>query len=225
MDEPNMLTGDAATADTTAAAEHTAADTSKDAGAATTTAADEAGKDVAGEGAKDTTKTEDQDAPKGAPEAYEAFKVPEGYVLDEQLLGEFTPVLKDLNLSQDQAQKLIDFAPKLVEQTVQTATSKVLEQVGFADYAQWPTQVKKDQEIGGDKLAENLAVAKKARDQFATPELRKLLDTTPMGNHPEIIRLFHRIGKAISEDGYVPGGKATTANTASRIYSASNMNP
>jgi len=53
-------------------------------------------------------------------------------------------------------------------------------------------------------------VVRAARDQFASPELRKLLETTPLGNHPEMLRLFFRVGKAITPDGYVPGGKTRT---------------
>jgi len=32
-----------------------------------------------------------------------------------------------------------------------------------------------------------------------------LLNQTGMGNHPEMIRVFHRISKAVSEDSFVPG--------------------
>lgn len=225
MDETNMLAGDAAPADTTAAAtQSTDATTATDTAATSTTSADTSAKDGAATDA--AAKAEDsKDAPQGAPEQYEAFTAPEGFAIDEQMLGTFAPVFKELNLSQAQAQKLVDAAPQLITPAVQAATSKVLEQVGYAGYAEWPAQVKADKELGGDKLQENLAVALKARDAFATPELRKLLETTPLGNHPEMIRFFYRAGKAISEDGFVPGGKTTTPSTAARLYSASNMNP
>ena len=50
--------------------------------------------------------------------------------------------------------------------------------------------------------------------------------TTPLGNHPEVLRLFYRIGKQITADGYVPNGKTTSnPNDARRLYSASKMNP
>ena len=106
------------------------------------------------------------------------------------------------------------------------ADGKTLESIGFAGAKDWAASAKTDKEFGGDKLAENLGIAKQARDQFATPELRKLLETSPLGNNPEVIRLFYRIGKAISSDTYVPGGKAApSASTAQRLYGASKMNP
>jgi hypothetical protein len=64
---------------------------------------------------------------------------------------------------------------------------------------------KQDKEFGGPALAENLSVAKKALDAFGTAELRTLLNESGLGNHPEIVRLFFRAGKAISEDRVVTG--------------------
>lgn len=172
------------------------------------------------EGAKDGEK------PAGAPETYDAFTMPEGFALDEQLLGEFTPVLKDLNLPQEAAQKLIDFAPKLVEKTVAQTTASVLDQLGLADHATWAEQVKADKEIGGEKFAENLGIAQKAASTFFTPAALDALKRVGLGNHPELIRGFLKVGKAISEDGFVPGGKTTTVkNPAMALYDASTMNP
>lgn len=166
------------------------------------------------------------DKPTGAPETYEAFKLPEGFTLDAELLGEFTPVLKELNLPQEAAQKVIDFAPKVIARTVEQTTAAVLDQLGLKDHASWAQAVKADAEIGGDKLAENLAAAQKAMKAFATPELHAVLKKTGLGNHPELIRAFVKVGKAISEDGFVPGGKTvTTKNPAQSIFDQSNMNP
>jgi len=148
--------------------------------------------------------------PVGAPETYEAFKAPEGFALDEQLLGEFTPVLKELNLSQDAAQKVMDFAPKLVEATQQKTVATLLDQLGMKDVDGWAAASKADPEIGGEKFAENLGVAKKALDTFASPALKAVLKSTKLGDHPELLRAFFKVGKAISEDSFVAGGKTRT---------------
>lgn len=222
--------------DTTAATgdQTTTADTAAKADGATTTvdktAADTAAAKTEGDGktTEEGTKTEaakDGDKPAGAPEAYESFTVPEGFELDEQLLGEFTPVLKDLNLSQEAAQKLVDFAPKLVEKTVAQTQTAVLTQLGLADHASWAAALKADAEIGGEKLPENLGLAKKAFSAFFSPNAQKLINGLGLGNHPELIRSLVNVGKAISEDGFVPGGKTTTPMTAQGLYDKSNMNP
>lgn len=173
-------------------------------------------------------KQDDKPAAK-APEKYE-FKAPEGFELDAEMLGQVEPLMREFDLSQEQAQKLIDFAPTLIGKHVEAAStatySRVLKDLGYEGVRDWVTQAKADKEFGGDKLQENLAVINQARDAFASPELIQMLKTTPLGNHPEMLRLFYRVGKQITADGYVPGGKnATTSNDAQRLYDASKMNP
>ena len=74
--------------------------------------------------------------------------------------------------------------------------------------AEWRQQATADKEFGGQKLEENLVVARKAMQAFASPELKQLLAQTGLGNHPEVIRMFVKAGKSISEDGFVQGGTA-----------------
>jgi hypothetical protein len=145
------------------------------------------------------------------PTEYEAFTLPEGIKVDEELLGEFKSVAQELNLSQKDAQKLADIQAK-AEVKRQQAMEKVKQDWREASLA--------DQEFGGEKLQVNLGVAKKAMDTFATPEMRKLLDESGFGNHPEVIRHFIRVGKAISEDGrIVTGSKAAVpSDPAKRLF-------
>ena len=76
-----------------------------------------------------------------------------------------------------------------------------------------------DKEFGGEKLDENLAIAKTALDKFATPEFTKLLNDTGLGNHPEVLRVFVRAGKAISPDSVIPGKAAPSpADRLSALY-------
>jgi len=92
---------------------------------------------------------------------------------------------------------------------------------------QWVEASTTDKEFGGEKLTENLSVAKKALDAFGSPELRTLLNESGLGNHPEIIRILYRAGKAISEDQMVSGNKGTAkpagpksfADLADALYS------
>jgi len=154
--------------------------------------------------------------PNGAPESYD-FKAPEGVVFDDAVIGEFSTVAKELGLSQDAAQKIVErLTPKLAERTAHAQAEAVTKY-----RAELVSQVKADKEIGGDKLNEKLAVADKALSAFGTPELRTLLNTSGLGDHPEIIRAFYRAGVAISEDKFVPGGtKPSKAeqSAASRLY-------
>lgn len=152
----------------------------------------------------------------GAPEKYE-FKPPEGAEYDPDILGQFSEAAKELNLPQDKAQAFLDkMAPALAaRQEAQLEAVKT----------EWAEASRADTEFGGDKLAENLAIAKTAAKEFASPELMTLLETSGLGNNPEVLRLFYRVGKAISQDGFVTGGKGKTTHesVAQRLYPS--MNP
>jgi len=129
-------------------------------------------------------------------------------------------------MPQDKAQRVLDKMLPVMQ-------ARHAEQVGefYADIGglpeTWVTSSTADKEFGGDKLHENLATAKKARDAFGTPELTTLLNKTGLGNHPEVIRVFYRAGLAISEDRLVVGNKGNQPKQgdARRLYAASNMNP
>lgn len=150
-----------------------------------------------GKSADDATKSQ-------VPEKYE-FNMPEGVQMDEAGVEAFSAFAKEAGLSQEAAQGLISkLAPAM-----QARQAEAVE----ATKAQWVESAKADKEFGGDKLSENLAVAKKALDAFGSPELREFLNTSGLGNNPEIIRAFYRAGKAISEDRFVPSGGSGAAGT------------
>ncbi len=97
---------------------------------------------------------------------------------------------RGLNLTNEQAQKLVDAYPKIlagVQQRRAEARQKTTEQ--------WAADVKADKEIGGDKLISNLSAAQRALDQFGTPELKEYLNTTGLGNHPDLVKTFVKIGR------------------------------
>ncbi len=153
----------------------------------------------------------------GAPEKYE-FQAGEGVELDNEALKDFEPVARDLNLTNEQAQKLVDAYPKILAGVQQRQA-----EAWQAQTEQWAADVKADKDIGGDKLTANLSSAQRALDQFGTPELKEYLNGTGLGNHPELVKTFIKIGKAMSEDGMVSGSKTTTQSVAQRMYP--NMNP
>ena len=162
------------------------------------------------------TSNEDNQEIEGAPEAYD-FKAPEGQEFDGQTIEQFSEVAKELNLPQEAAQKLLDKMSPVLAQRQAEQIQEVQQQ--------WRQQAETDAEIGGDKLPENLSFAKKAMENFATPELKTLLNESGMGNHPEVVRMFVRVGKAISEDGFITGGSARSSSAdPRRLYPNSKMN-
>ena len=148
----------------------------------------------------------------GAPEKYE-FQAAEGVELDTEALKDFEPVARDLNLTNEQAQKLVDAYPKILAGVQQRQA-----EAWQAQTEQWAADVKADKDIGGDKLTSNLSAAQRALDQFGTPELKEYLNTTGLGNHPDLVKTFVKIGKAMSEDGMVDGSNQGQRSAAEVLY-------
>lgn len=165
------------------------------------TEGDKPQEDKPADGDKPTDKPDDKEQkPEGAPEKYE-FTAGEGVELDTEALKDFEPVARELNLTNEQAQKLVDAYPKIlagVQQRQAEAWQKQTEG--------WAETVKADKEIGGDKLTANLSAAQRALEQFGDPELKEYLDSTGLGNHPALVKAFIKVGKAMSEDKVVTGG-------------------
>lgn len=147
-----------------------------------------------------------------APEKYE-FKAPEGQNLDPSVMGKFEALAKELDLSQADAQKFVDSVAPEILAAQNAARDKQI--------AEWTEAAKTDKEFGGDKLTENLAIAKKALETFGTPALTDLLNSTGLGNNPEIIRAFYKAGLKISQASFVAGGqapKSQSSNAANKLY-------
>lgn len=169
--------------------------------------------DKPADGDKPAEKPDDKEQKQeGAPEKYE-FKAGEGVELDTEALKDFEPVARDLNLTNEQAQKLVDAYPKILAGVQQRQA-----EAWQAQTEQWAADVKADKEIGGDKLTANLSAAQRVLDQFGTPELKTYLNDTGLGNHPDLVKAFVKIGKAMSEDGMVTGKESGQRSAAEVLY-------
>jgi hypothetical protein len=114
------------------------------------------------------------------------------------VLETYGEAARELDLSQDAAQKMLDKVAPALEQ-------RALEQQAAAR-TEWLEQARGDSEFGGDKFDANLALAKKALDAFGDATLVELLNTSGLGDHPGMFRMLVKVAQAISEDNFVPGG-------------------
>lgn len=158
--------------------------------------------DKPADGEKPADKPDDKEQKQeGAPEKYE-FKPAEGQELDTAALEQFEPIARELNLTNEQAQKMVDLYGTKIMPMVQKQQAESWQKTT----EQWAADVKADKEIGGDKLTANLSAAQRALEQFGDPELKEYLDSTGLGNHPALVKAFIKVGKAMSEDKVVTGG-------------------
>src|SRR5882724_7681074 len=152
---------------------------------------------------------EGEKPPAGAPEKYEDFKLPDGYKMDETASKEVTAMFKELNLSQDQAQKLVDYYGANLLKTAE------------APYKAWAdTQKEWIGEIHdrfGSKADATRNDINSAITNALPPSLarafRTALDITGSGSNPDIIEALSIFARPHLEGKPVPaGGQSPQAN-------------
>lgn len=116
-------------------------------------------------------------------------------------------------LTQDAAQKLLDAKANTIADVRSQDQQNLKVQAGI-----WLEQTKNDKEIGGEQFQAAVNHGKTVLDQFATPNFRKTLNDTGLGNHPEVVRLFARIGKKMANDSFVAAPKGEAAQTEKQPY-------
>lgn len=124
--------------------------------------------------------------------------LPEGFNCTPETLEAFKTLAREINLTEEQAQKLVDYESSLAvraDADMQEEKRRTLER--------WAQQTRT---LYGAKLEEELSFALRAADTFGGPDFRALLEETGLGNHPVIIRTLSGVGKSIGEDAF-PGGK------------------
>lgn len=160
----------------------------------------------------------------GVPDQY-TFDPPEGFDANEDFQGrleQFVPVAKELGLSQDQYQKLIEYDIQRGQQLEQDAVEGWLGRVDG-----WKNAARTDKEIGGEQFKASVAMAQKVVNSYGDPELKALLKSPStenpeglaLGNHPALLRLLNRIGRALDEPPILEGDtKVDDEGTLRKLY-------
>ena len=137
---------------------------------------------------------------------------PEGFVRDEEMLGEFQAVAKEAGIKQEVAQKIADIyvaGQKKITDAFMTEHQKVRERID----KQWIAENHADPEFGGDNFEASNNELIKAIRHFVPPEEMHTRDgklgfldffaQANLRNCPQLRRFFIRVGKYISEAGPV----------------------
>ena len=146
---------------------------------------------------------EEEGAPK-APEKYE-FKMPEGIELDQTTLDEATLLLQELNMTQDNAQKLVDL---LIKRDARNAEAQVqVAEKYFTDRdTGWLDTLKADTEIGGTNLDKTMAGINTMIQKHDTDgKFMEFLDQNRLNNAEPLIRFLAKLAPSFAEDSVVNG--------------------
>ena len=157
------------------------------------------------------TQTEKPTEPEGVPEKYE-FKPPadwaeKGYELDDKILTEAEPMLREMGLSQTNAQKLVEFYAKQSMAQYEEGLAAAKKQND-----DWRAEANSHPDLKGKLAPGGEVVTRISRviDSLG-PELskgfREAMDFTGVGNNPAFIRAFDKLAQRLSEGTSVTGGK------------------
>lgn len=157
------------------------------------------------------------------PEKYE-IKAPEGMEVDSAMMEKFAPIFKELNLTNEQAQKLADaYAPYVKAQSEAQRAESLKSYQGIVDG--WKADSQKE---FGNELPAQLGLAAKAIDKLGTKEeatkLREVLNETGLGNHPSIIRFFVNAGKRLGEDTFAEANTQSNGDVSLYDHADSKAN-
>ena len=143
-----------------------------------------------------------------APETYDFkdIELPEGIQFDEVLASKFEPVARELNLTQEDASKLVNM---LVEhQKEQLGNQKEIiaqfkKQELEATKIEYQRLLETDKEISGkgkEQYEAYLNLADKGYGAFASDELQNVISQYGLDYHPAVIKHFYRLGKLCGQD-------------------------
>jgi len=151
------------------------------------------------------------------PDSYTAFKAPDNYTLDPAAIAEATPLFKELGLTQDQAQKLID-AQVRRDIALARAPEKAVTDMRNA----WRGQVEADPDIkatvdknsgktGMDAVKINIARTLSVLPVDLQVEFKDAMNLTGAGDHPAFVKAFNKLAAFVTEGSHVTGGGPSPA--------------
>jgi len=201
MTDPNAVA--ATTTNDAAAATGSADPSSSDAAFAAARDGEEKNRADADNAAADK-QTDTKDAKAGeVPEKYH-LKLPDGVLIDEPMMTEFTAWAKDNKLTNAEAQRAAEMHLKAVGVFASRQSAELA-----AQQRAWVDEIRNDREVGGAKIDETVAAARKVLDVFGTPQevarLKADLQRTGMGNHPILIKGFRLFAQFVGDDKVIIG--------------------
>lgn len=147
-----------------------------------------------------------KDAQAGAPESYAEFKLPDGYKLDEQLAKDASALFKEMNLSQDAAQRLVD---------LYAANGLKAAEAPFKEWADlqktWLGDIADRFGSKAETVRTDIGKAISTLPPSLARNFRAALDLTGAGSHPDVVEALSIMLKPLIEGGSVRQGNLSPA--------------
>lgn len=143
---------------------------------------------------------------------YSKFAGLEDFELDYELMDKFLPIAKKLDLSQESVEMLLEIALEMSKK--QKARYEKDEETRQAEQAaKYNKLFEEDCELPSQnslQINEYLSVANGAYSEFCSEGLKELFKKTGLIYHPELVKMFHKIGELAQEDNLSYNGRPQT---------------
>lgn len=180
-----------------------------------------------GKGADKQTDTKDAKPPE-VPEKYD-LKLPDGTIVDDTLMGEFTTLAKDSKFTNEAAQKWADLHLKAMGQALQLQQD-AFDKEHVEKVTKWADELKSAKDLEGTvdqagkpvpKIDALVADANKVLSAFGSADevkrLRADLNESGLGNHPILVRGLAKLAQYVGDDSMVLG---TAAGSGQKLSDA-----
>lgn len=127
---------------------------------------------------------------------YSGLKLPDDATnveATEETMGGFKALAKELNLSQEQAQKVVEFGAKTMHKAIGDGMEAIKAQVEEMK-RKWHSEASNDPAVKAD-----LPFAKRVVNRFRDDEFIGMLNETGVGSHKAMIKFLINVGKAMGE--------------------------
>lgn len=149
----------------------------------------------------------------GRPANPDQYEIP----YETNMEKEFASEIHKLGLSKEQGQQVYNFIKNNGEYSTQMAKQQ-FEELQIEN-------VNKLKSDWGNDFQKNTTKARQAFLQLADQDTLKMFEGTGLGNHPEVVKIFHKVGEILEEDGLLntdiggtgAGGRAQVETRLSEI--------
>lgn len=103
-----------------------------------------------------------------------------------------TDVAKALKLDNDKAGQLL--------RTLETTYTKAQQAAVQRERTAWRTELRADPELGGENFDKTRLHLSTVMRKFGNNDVKEILNSTGLGDHPAFVRMFNAIGAAMSQE-------------------------
>ncbi|MBQ9150300.1 hypothetical protein IJX73_05145 [bacterium] len=133
---------------------------------------------------------------------YSKYSSREDFDWDVELENKLSPIAKKLNLSQESLELLLELALEMAQK--QKAAYEMDDEEKFKqkvlNYHQMFDEDLELPKVNSAQLKQYMSLANRAYSEFSSPKLKEILEKTGLVYHPELIKMFYKIGELSQED-------------------------